>query len=87
MDGLKLNDFTKYHFLSGVRFAPDGTSAAFIDKISNVRENGYDSCIRLIRLPEMTVTRLTTGGKEDRFLYDDSDTILFPASRTPEDQP
>ncbi len=87
MDGLKLDDFTKYHFLSGVRFAPDGTSAAFIDKISNVRENGYDSCIRLIRLPEMTVTRLTTGGKEDRFLYDDSDTILFPASRTPEDQP
>ena len=87
MNKLQLDDFTKYHFLSGVRFAPDGSSAAFIDKIANVKDNGYDSCIRLVRFPEMTVTKLTTAEKESSFLYDDADTILFPANRSKADEP
>ena len=87
MNKLQLDDFTKYHFLSGVRLSPDGTSAAFVDKISNVKENRYDSCIRLLRLPEGTATQLTTAGKEASFLYDDADTILFPAARTSADEP
>lgn len=87
MKKLQLDDFTKYHFLSGVRLSPDGTSVAYIDKISNVKENGYDSCIRLIRLPDGTDRPLTTAGKENSFLYDDAETILFPAVRRPEDKP
>lgn len=87
MKKLQLDDFTKYHFLSGVRLSPDGSSAAYIDKTANVKENSYNSCIRLIRLPEGTDTALTTTGKENSFLYDDSETILFPAVRRDEDKP
>lgn len=87
MKNLKLDDFTKYHFLSGVRLAPDGSSAAFVDKISNVSKNSYDSCIRLVRFPEMTEMRLTAAGQEGSFLYEDADTLLFPACRSKADEP
>ena len=78
MRALRLNDFEQYYFLSRLAFAPEGGHSAFVAAQANSK-NGYDRHIYLCR--DNAILRLTAGGKEGAFLWEDGHTILFTGQR------
>ena len=54
MEKLKLDDFTKYKFLSGVRLSPNGKNIGFILHQMDVEENKYLSNIYIYREEKKT---------------------------------
>ena len=79
MERLKLKDFLNYRFLSGVQYAPDGSKAAFVVANTNEEESGYE---RRLWLWDGQLRQLTDLGQEGSFLWEDGDTLLFPADRS-----
>ena len=80
MEGLKLDSFLEYTFLSDVRFSPDGARAAFVAKTADRDENAHRSNLWLYE--EGTVRRLTGMDREGTYFWEDSRHILFPADRS-----
>ena len=90
MKPLSLDALTRYQFLSRPTFSPEGTSAVFVRKCADMKENGYHSFLHLIRFPENgkpQLLQLTSLGKESSFIYDDEHTLLLPLNRRKEDEP
>lgn len=83
MEQLKLTDFLNYRFLSAVRYAPDGSRAAFVVSNCNEEENCYESRLWMY---DGTLRQLTGIGKEGQFVWEDDTHILFPAVRSAEEQ-
>ena len=81
MEKIALDLFTKYRFLSNLSFAPDGAHAAFTVSQANMDSNGYDHNIWLYHGDTQRVSRLTGMDSERSFIWEDEDTILFPAVR------
>lgn len=86
MENLKLDDFTKYKFLSGIRYSPDGRNACFIVHEPDTENNEYISNLYLYDLKKNSYYKLTSSGKENSFLWlDDSENILFQNIRDEKD--
>ena len=83
MEGIQINDFLRYRFLSNVRYAPDGKKAAFVVSNCNEEENGYESRLWLY---DGSFQQLTDLGKEQTFLWEDENTLLFPAVRSADEK-
>lgn len=80
MDNLKLDDFTKYKFLSNINFSPDGKNCGFVVHQIDIEENKYLSNIHII--DENNKTKLLTGLNEEKsFIWKDNTTILFSSIR------
>lgn len=86
MEKLKLDDFTKYKFLSGVRLSPNGKNIGFILHQMDVEENKYLSNIYIYREEKKTEFKLTSLDEERSFIWKNNDTILFPALRNKKDK-
>lgn len=85
MDRLLLDDFTKYKFLSGIEFSPNGLYTGFICHEINLRENKYLSNIYVLNSKDTRPLKLTSLGKESSFIWKDNKTILFPSIRDKKD--
>lgn len=85
MGNLKLDDFTKYKFLSGLRYSPNGKHAGFIVHRMDVEENKYLSNIWLCDIKTNDYKQLTSLDNEKSFIWLDDSNILFPANRNPKD--
>ncbi len=86
MEKLKLDDFTKYKFLSGVRLSPNGKNIGFILHQMDVEENKYLSNIYIYKEEKKTEFKLTSLDEERSFIWKNNDTILFPALRNKKDK-
>ncbi|MBO4290102.1 MAG: S9 family peptidase, partial [Lachnospiraceae bacterium] len=84
MQGLNIDQFFTYKFLSGLRFSPDGKRAVFTVTVANKDENGYDAYLYLYQ--DGAVKRLTALGSEKGAFWEDDTHLLFPAVRTKEEQ-
>jgi len=80
MKQLQLKDFLNYRFLSAPEYAPGGKRAAFVVSAANEEENSYESRIWLYE--NGAVRPLTDIGKERSFIWQDENTLLFPAVRS-----
>ena len=80
MEPIKQQDLLQYKFLSGVRFCPDGSRAAFVVANSNEEENCYER--RLWLYEKGGLRQLTDLGKEGSFLWIDNHRLIFPAVRS-----
>ena len=80
MKPIELKDFLNYRFLSGLRYAPDHSKAAFAVSVANEEDNSYTSCLWLYE--NRKTRQLTSLGKEKSFWWMDSDRLVFPAVRT-----
>ena len=80
MKAIQLEDILRYRFLSAVRWAPDGSKAAFVVSQADEENNAYES--RLWLYEEGELRQLTDLGKENRFVWLDSERLLFPAVRS-----
>jgi dipeptidyl aminopeptidase/acylaminoacyl peptidase len=81
MEKITLDLFTKYKFLSSLALSPDAAHAAFTVGQADMEKNGYHHNIWLYRLSDKKMTRLTGMDNERSFIWENSDTILFPAVR------
>lgn len=79
---LKLDDFTKYKFLSGLKYSPNGEYAGFVVHRMDVEENKYLSNIWLYDSKTKEYKQLTSLDSEKSFIWIDDSNILFPATRT-----
>lgn len=79
---LKLDDFTKYKFLSGLKYSPNGEYAGFVVHRMDVAENKYLSNIWLYDSKTKEYKQLTSLDSEKSFIWIDDSNILFPATRT-----
>ena len=80
MDAITQLDLLQYKFLSGVRFCPDGSRAAFVVANSDEEENCYER--RLWLYENGKLRQLTDLGKEGSFLWLDGQRLIFPAARS-----
>ncbi|MGI6254844.1 MAG: S9 family peptidase [Acutalibacter sp.] len=82
METLKMDAFTGYTFLSGLRRGPEG-GLAWIAARADVEENGYQRDLWL--KPEAgEAYQLTGDGKTGGFLWDGPRTLLFSSGRDPQ---
>ncbi|MBE3593294.1 MAG: S9 family peptidase [Thermoanaerobacter sp.] len=86
MEKLQLEDFTKFKFLSGLKFSPSGSHAAFVVHRMDVEENKYLSNIWVLDTKTKKYFQLTSFNEERGFVWLDDDYILFAASRNPKDK-
>ncbi|HSH36226.1 S9 family peptidase [Schnuerera sp.] len=86
MENLRLDDFTKYKFLSGLKYSPDKAKLAFVLHEMNVDENKYLSNIYIYHKEKDKYLKLTSGDSENNFLFKDDNTLLFPALRDKKDK-
>ena len=80
MEPIRQSDLLHYQFLSGLRFSPKGTRAAFVVANSNEEENCYER--RLWLYENGGLRQLTDLGKEGSFLWLDENRLIFPAVRS-----
>lgn len=86
MEHLELADFTKYKFLSGITYSPNGRYACFAVHQADVEDNTYNSTLWVYRVDEDQCFQLTTLGKETSFIWLDNQHILFPGQRSSKDK-
>ena len=79
MEKIKVDDFTKFKFLSSLTYSPDGSKIAYV--ITNVSEDKkeYESNLRLIVGKDDKP--MINDGKVGSFVFEDNDHILFAAER------
>ena len=83
MESIQIKDFLQYKYLSNVKYAPDGKKAAFIVSQCNEEENSYESRLWLY---DGELRQLTDLGKENRYFWENEQTILFPAVRSADEK-
>lgn len=82
MRNLKLDEFTKYKFLSGLELSPQGKYACFAVHGCNVDDNKYDSNLWLYNMGGEKYFQLTGLNKESSFIWEkDGEHILFSTTR------
>jgi dipeptidyl aminopeptidase/acylaminoacyl peptidase len=86
MENLKLDDFTKYKFLSGIKLSPNGKKVGFVLHHMDVKENKYLSNIYIYDVDKKSYLKLTSLDEERSFIFKDQDTLLFPAIRDKKDK-
>lgn len=86
MENLKLDDFTKYKFLSGIKLSPTGLNTGFVLHQIDVEENKYLSNIYIYNYENKIPLKLTSVDEESSFLWKDDNTILFPGTRNKKDK-
>lgn len=87
MRKLKLDEFIKYKFLSGIKLSPNSRYAGFAVHESNLEENKYHSNLWLYDMETRNALRLTTFNKEADFIWhSDGNHMIFSTLRDPQDQ-
>lgn len=85
MDKLMLDDFTKYKFLSGIKFSPEGRNCGFIVHKMDKEENKYLSNIYILN-ESNNLIKLTSLDEERSLYWKDETTLLFPSIRNKKDR-
>ncbi|MCB5558406.1 S9 family peptidase [Anaerosalibacter bizertensis] len=86
MEKLQLDDFTKYKFLSSLKYSPNGEYAAFVLHRMDLEENKYLSNIWIYNTSTDKYFQLTSLDEEKSFIWLDESNILFPAMRNSKDK-
>lgn len=87
MENIKLDDFTRFKFLSSIKFSPDGNYACFVVSQMDVEENEYLSNLWVYDIVKDKYFQLTSLNHESNFLWmDDSKHIIFSTIRNPKDK-
>ncbi len=86
MEKLKLDDFTKYKFISNLTYSPTGKIIAFLLHEMEVEENKYLSNIYIYNLENGGLTQLTSSNTVKSFIFKDENTLLFTDTRDKKDK-
>lgn len=87
MENIKIDDFTKYKFLSDLNFSSQGDKACFVVHESDLEDNKYKSNLWLYNKADNKHFQLTSFNNESNYIWlNDSESILFSAVRDDKDK-
>ena len=87
MEKLRLEDFTEYRFLSGIKYNRTGELACFAVHKADLEENNYASVLWIYDQEGNKLYQLTGLGEERSFTWlDDGEHVLFAAKRSRKDK-
>lgn len=86
MENIKIDDFIKYKFLSGIKHSPDGKYACYVVHAADFEENKYRSNLWLLNVESEKSYQLTAFDSEKSFLWIDNENIIFPDIRDLKDK-
>lgn len=86
MQMISMDEFTRYSFLSGPEFSPDGEHICFVRHQANTEENGYESTLWLYRTRDGHCLQLTSHNQEKGFAWLNDQEILFSGLRKEKDK-
>jgi dipeptidyl aminopeptidase/acylaminoacyl peptidase len=82
----KIDDFTRYKFISAIKHSPDGKHACFVVSQAELEENKYLSNLWIFDLATERYNQLTSFDSERNFLWVDNENIIFPSARDIKDK-
>ena len=77
MERLFLEDFTKYKYLSGLKFSPNAANTVFICNEVDLEDNSYKSHVNILNNSDNTIKRLTSSKQQNNFAWKDDETFIF----------
>lgn len=86
MENIKIDDFTRYKFLSGIKHSPDGNNLCFVLHQTDFEENKYLSNLWVLNVEKEKYYQLTAFDNEKSFLWLDNENIIFPDIRDLKDK-
>jgi len=72
---------------NSLAYSPEGSHIAYVATSMDPKKNAYRNYIWVMGPDGQAARQLTAMGKESAFCWESEETILFLASRTPEDEP
>ena len=79
MEKLLLEDFTKYKYLSALKFSPNSSHSAFINTGIDLDENEYTSTISILDNNDNSIDEISYSKRQSNLLWKDDETIIFSA--------
>lgn len=79
MEKLFLEDFTRYNYLSGLKFSPNTSHTAFIKSEVDIEDNGYRSSINILDNNDDSIREISFCKRQSNLLWRDNETIIFSA--------
>lgn len=87
MEKLRLEDFTEYRFISGIKYNKTGELACFAVHKADLENNTYTSVLWAYNQPLGKLYQLTALGEERSFIWlADGEHVLFAGKRRPKDK-
>lgn len=86
MKKIEIDSFLQFQFVSNPTFSPNGRYVAFVVCTADKADNTYKGNLHLYDLEKKEVRQLTSGGDAKSYVWTENNTLLFPASRNPENK-
>ena len=86
MEKITREDLLKLKFVNDPVISPDGKHTVYVEYCQNLKDNNYESRLRLLNNGSGAVLDLTHLGKESPAVWLDSETLLFSTERGKQDQ-
>ena len=86
MEKITREDLLKLKFVNNPCVSPDGKHTVFVEYCQNLKENSYESRLKLLNNDNGAVLNLTNLGKERPAVWLDNETLLFSTERGKEDK-
>ncbi len=86
MKKIEIDSFLQFQFVSNPTFSPSGRYVAFVVCTADKADNTYKGNLHLYDLEKKEVRQLTSGGDAKSYVWTENNTLLFPASRNPENK-
>ena len=86
MEKITREDLLQLKFVNNPAVSPDGRCTVYVEYGQNLKENCYESRLKLLNNKTGTVLDLTNLGKESPAVWLDSETLLFSTERGKQDQ-
>lgn len=80
MKKINVDDFTKYSYLSNVKFSPNGVNKCFVVTKASKEKNSYESNIYSLE-KDNKVKQITAGNHEGNFEFISDNDLIFAAKR------
>ncbi|MGB9790179.1 MAG: prolyl oligopeptidase family serine peptidase [Thermotoga caldifontis] len=86
LEKIKLDDLTRFRFISNLALSPDATKLAFVVHGMNLQDNGYDSCIWLYDVESRRLFQLASSNRDSSPVWLNDSQLLFVSWRDEKDQ-
>lgn len=86
MENIKIDDLTRYKFLSGIKHSNDGKYACFIMHEADLENNKYLSNLWIVNTGDDSTYQLTAFDSERSFMWMDNENIIFSDMRDASDK-
>lgn len=86
MEKITLDDIAKIKCASEIQLSPDGSLVSYVITTPDKNKNSYFHDVHVVNLKTGKHMQFTHDGNSSNYIYDDEQTLLFPAERSNDDK-